>query len=236
VSFSENPALMGLPSLHSDHWDPFWAACEDTGMVVCMHIGSSASMNTTSADAPFAVRHCIDSTKTMGAAADLVFGPIFQKFPTFKFALSEGGIGWIPYFQAKIDIHYHHHRAWTGEDFGDKLPSQVFRERIVTCFIEDPVGITLRHEIGIETITWECDYPHSDSTWPQSPENVLKQLDGVPDDEIDRITHRNAMDVYRFDPFAIRPRERCTVGALRAEATDVYTGYHEVPKRGGASG
>src|SRR5207253_5811414 len=122
------------------------------------------------------------------------------------------------------------HRAWTGEDFGDKLPSQVFRERIVTCFIEDRVGIEARHRIGVETITWECDYPHSDSTWPQSPEKLWKELDGVPDDEIHRITWENAMRAYHFDPFPIRPREQCTVGALRAERSEEHTS--ELQSRG----
>jgi predicted TIM-barrel fold metal-dependent hydrolase len=231
ISFSENPVPIGLPSLHTDYWNPLWAACEDEQTVVCMHIGSSSTSFTTSPDAPFAVKHSLDGTKSMAAAADLVFSSIFKRFPTFKFALSEGGIGWIPYFLDKIDIHYHHHRAWTGEDFGGKLPSQVFRERIVACFIEDPTGVKLRHDIGIDTITWECDYPHSDSTWPTSPETVAKQLDGLPDEDLDKITHLNAMAIYHFDPFSRRPRERCTVGALRLEATDVDTGYHHVPRR-----
>jgi hypothetical protein len=97
----------------------------------------------------------------------------------------------------------------------------VFRERVVTCFIDDPAGIEARHRVGVDTITWECDYPHSDSTWPQSPETLMKSLDGVADDEIERVTHRNAMRHFRFDPFAHRPRAECTVGALRAGAADV---------------
>jgi hypothetical protein len=99
----------------------------------------------------------------------------------------------------------------------------VFRERIVTCFIDDPTGIELRHRVGLSTICWEADYPHSDSTWPTSPETLMRSLVAaqVPDDEIDAITHENAMRHYRFDPFAHRPREQCTVGALRADAGDV---------------
>jgi hypothetical protein len=68
-------------------------------------------------------------------------------------------------------------------------------------------------------ITWECDYPHSDSTWPQSPEFVVKQMAGVPDNEIDKMTHGNAMRIFDYDPFtALGGREHCTVAALRAEA------------------
>jgi hypothetical protein len=154
---------------------------------------------------------------------------VLRKFPSLRFALSEGGIGWIPYFYDRVDWNYQRHHAWTGQDFGDQLPSQLFRERIVTCFIDDPAGMEARHRVGLETITWECDYPHSDSTWPQSPETLMKSLAGVEDDEIDQITHRNAMRHFRFDPFAERPREQCTVGALRSGAGDVDV----TPKRSG---
>ena len=93
-------------------------------------------------------------------------------------------------------------------------------EHLTYCFISDRAGVDERHKIGIDSITWECDYPHSDSTWPHSPEALAKQLDGVPDDEIAKITHENAMRIFRFDPFAHRPKEKATVEALRAEARD----------------
>ena len=231
VTFSENPAHLGLPSLHSDHWDPFWAACEDEQTVVCLHIGSSSQLVVTAEDAPMDVLITLSPINLVQAATDLIWSPIFRKFPSFKIAMSEGGIGWIPYFLDRIDYVYEHHQAWTGQDFGDKLPSQLFRERVITCFIDDPAGVKMRHDIGIDTITWECDYPHSDCTWPTSPERLMKSLDGVPDDDIDKMTYVNAVRDFHFDPFAHRPKEQCTVGALRAEATDVDTGLHQVRKR-----
>ena len=231
VTFSENPAHLGLPSLHSDHWDPFWAACEDEQTVVCLHIGSSSQLVVTAEDAPMDVLITLSPINLVQAATDLIWSPIFRKFPSFKIAMSEGGIGWIPYFLDRIDYVYEHHQAWTGQDFGDKLPSQLFRERVITCFIDDPAGVKMRHDIGIDTITWECDYPHSDCTWPTSPERLMKSLDGVPDDDINKMTYINAMRDFHFDPFAHRPKEQCTVGALRAEATDVDTSVHQVRKR-----
>jgi len=231
VTFSENPAHLGLPSLHSDHWDPFWSACEDEQTVVCLHIGSSSQLVVTAEDAPMDVLITLSPINLVQAATDLIWSPIFRKFPSFKVAMSEGGIGWIPYFLDRIDYVYEHHQAWTGQDFGDKLPSQLFRERVITCFIDDPAGVKMRHDIGIDTITWECDYPHSDCTWPTSPERLMKSLDGVPDDDIDKMTYVNAMRDFHFDPFAHRPKEQCTVGALRAEATDVDISVHQVRKR-----
>jgi len=227
VTFSENPAHLGLPSLHSDHWDPFWAACEDTQTVVQMHIGSSSQLVVTADDAPMDVLIALQPVNLVQAAADLIFSPVLRKFPTFKVAMSEGGIGWIPYFLERIDYTYEHHKAWTGQDFGDQLPSQLFQERVVTCFIEDISGVKNRHDVGLDSITWECDYPHSDTTWPTSPERLMKSLDGVPDDEIDKMTHLNAMRIYSFDPFSVMPREESTVGALRAKAIDVDISRHK---------
>ncbi len=221
VNFTENPDKLGLPSLHSDHWEPFWEACADEGMIILIHIGSGGGMNFTSMDAP--VEGMISTTpiSIVNLAADLLFSTILRKYPTLKFALSEGGIGWVPYYLERADYVYHHHHAWTHQDFGDKMPSEVFREHILNCFIDDKAGVRNRDLVGIDTIMWECDYPHSDTTFPRSPELLWESMEGVPDDDIDKMTHENAMREFQWGFTEARPRERCTVGALRAEATDV---------------
>jgi hypothetical protein len=150
------------------------------------------------------------------AAADLVWSRTLRKFPGLKVALSEGGIGWIPYFLERIDYNYDRHHAWTGQDFGSKLPSEVCNEHVLTCFIDDKFGMASRRALDVDMVTWECDYPHSDSNWPQSPEVFAESMDGVSDEDIDKITHLNAMKHYHYDPFtALGGKENCTVGALR---------------------
>jgi predicted TIM-barrel fold metal-dependent hydrolase len=219
VTFSENVTKLGYPSIHSEHWDPFFAACEELGVVACLHIGSSSQMVITADDAPMDVLITLSPINIVQAAADLVWSRTLKKYPNLIVALSEGGTGWIPYFRERIDYTYERHRFWTGQDMGNRLPSQVFDEQVVVCFIDDPVGVEMRHKMNLDMVTWECDYPHSDSTWPQSPEFVMKQMAGVPDDEIDKITHTNAMRIFRYDPFtALGGRDNCTVGALRAQA------------------
>jgi len=234
VSFSENPEKLKLPSLHSDHWDPFWGACADEGTIVCMHIGSSSSLVLTAADAPVDVLITLQPVNIVQAAADLVWSPVLRKFPTLSVALSEGGIGWVPYLLDRLDWIYSRHRSWTGQDFGALMPSTVFQSRVVTCFIDDPTGVVVRDRIGIDGICWESDYPHSDSTWPRSPETLWASLmaASVRDDEIAAITHRNAMRHFRFEPFRYRTPAECTVGALRANATDVDTRPRSVGKSG----
>ncbi len=221
VTFSENPSKLGYPSLHSEHWDPFWSACSDEGTVVCLHIGSSSQLVITAPDAPIDVLITLQPMNIVQAAADLVWSPVLRKYPDLKIALSEGGIGWIPYFLERIDYVYQHHKAWTGQSFGDQLPSQVFLDRIVTCFIDDSFGVESRAHLNLDQVCWECDYPHSDSTWPNAPEAAMKYLAGLPDADVNRITHENAMRIFSYDPFASRARDRCTAGALRAEAGDV---------------
>jgi hypothetical protein len=101
----------------------------------------------------------------------------------------------------------------------------VFREHFLTCFITDPVGLEMRNKIGIDSVCWELDYPHSDSSWPTPGEQLLEVTAGVPDDEMAKMTHANAMRWYSFDPFQHRTRAASTVGALRASvaAHDVAT-------------
>jgi predicted TIM-barrel fold metal-dependent hydrolase len=175
-------------------------------------------------EAPFDVMITLTPLNLFQTAANLIWSPALKRFPGLKFALSEGGIGWLPYFLERIDYVYERHRFWTGQDFGDMLPSQKARENFTFCFIDDKAGIANRQLIGIDNITWECDYPHSDSSWPNAPEAFAKHFDDtVSQEEIDKISHLNAMRAFHYDPFAQRPKEQCTVAALRAEADGVTT-------------
>jgi predicted TIM-barrel fold metal-dependent hydrolase len=219
VTFTENPATLGLPSFHDEHWDPMWRALVEEGSILNIHLGSSGQLAVTAPNAPIDVMITLQPMNICAAAADLVWSRIFREFPDLRVALSEGGTGWIPYFLDRLDRTYDMHHLWTGQDFDGRKPSDVFRDHILTCFIADPVGLQLRHQIGIDNICWEQDYPHSDSSWPQAPEELHRMAAAfdVPDADLAKITHENAMRWYRFDPFAHRPREQCTVGALRAE-------------------
>lgn len=220
LTFTENPAKLGYPSFHDKYWDPLWTAVSDENVVLSIHLGSSGELVMTAKDAPIDVMITLQPMNICQAAADLVWSRVIKNFPDIKIALSEGGTGWIPYFLDRIDRTYDMHHLWTGQDFGGKLPSEVFREHFLTCFISDPVGVGLRDMIGIDNIAWECDYPHSDSSWPTAPEELAAVADGVSDSDLNKITHENAMRWYSFDPFAHRAKEKCTVSALRAEVPD----------------
>ena len=235
VTFSENPSKLGWPSFHTDHWDPFWTACSEEGIVVCLHIGSSSQLVITSPDAPMDVLITLTPINIVQAAADLIWSPVLRKFPDVKIALSEGGIGWIPYFLERVDYNYQRHHYWTGQDFGDRLPSEVFNEHMITCFIDDHFGIESRRFLNMDKVCWECVYPHSDSTWPTAPETFMKQMDGVDRLDIDKISHLNAIRNFGYDPFSVMPKEECTVGALRQKAAGHDVSIKAKGKRSGGA-
>ncbi|MGV0773175.1 amidohydrolase family protein [Mycobacterium syngnathidarum] len=241
LTFTENPAAMGYPSFHDDYWKPLWKALCDTNTVLNVHIGSSGKLAITAPDAPLDVMITLQPMNIVQAAADLLWSKPIKDYPDLKIGLSEGGTGWIPYFLERVDRTYEMHSTWTHQNFGGKLPSEVFREHFLTCFISDPVGVALRDKIGIDNISWEADYPHSDSMWPGAPEELWDVLteNNVPDDEINKMTYENAMRWYSFDPFTHIAREQATVGALRkaAEGHDVSIqalSHHEQGTRGDA--
>src|SRR5215510_3109551 len=195
LSFTENPAALGYPSFHDEYWDPVWRACVETGTVVSIHLGSSGRLTIPAVDSPPDVMITLQPMNIQSAAADLLWSRVLKTYPELRVALSEGGTGWIPYFLDRLDRTYDMHRAWTLQDFGDRLPSDVFREHFLTCFISDPM-------------------------WPTAPEELgaVFAASGVTDEEIAKITHENAMRWYSFDPFAHVTEAEATVGALRAKA------------------
>ena len=224
VTFSENTEALGMPSIHSGAWDPLFAACVDTETVLACHLGSSSRSTMASSDAPAGVAMSLSSAGTVYTLIDLVWATFWERFPTLKFSLTEGDIGWIPYFLWRSEHVNERHGGWIQHDFSKTGgPTQIFRDHILVCFIKETVGPELLHHFNIDNVCWESDYPHSDGTWPNAPEELLKTLEGLDDATINKISHQNAMKHYKFNPFATKKPEECTAGALRALSPDVDT-------------
>lgn len=222
VTFSEHPEALGMPSIHSGAWDPLFAACCETGTVLCCHLGSSSRRTEVAADAPAGVAMTASSAMSIPTLVDLVWATFWPRFPELRFSITEGDIGWIPYFLWRAEHVAERHAGWIDHDFSATGgPTQVFRDHVLVCFIKEPVGPRLLDLLEIDNVCWESDYPHSDGTWPHAPEEIVRTLAGCTDEQVAKITHENAMRHYGFDPFAHRPREACTAAALRAESPDV---------------
>src|SRR3954469_24699681 len=194
VCFSEIPSHLGLPSIHTGLWDPFFAACAETDTVVCMHIGSSSRMPATSGDAPVAVAATLSFNNAMASMTDFLFSGVLVRFPTLKLAYSEGQIGWIPYVLERADTVWVEHRAWGGvRDTIPEPPSTYYYRQIYGCFFRDQHGIDALEKVGVDNITFETDYPHTDSTWPDTQKVAAELMDGLPEDAVYKIMRGNAI-------------------------------------------
>ena len=231
VAFSENPEALNLPSIHQKYWYPlFEAACEHK-TVLCMHVGSSGREPTFSTGAPLSVNMTGTQMMSMYAFLELIWAEFYRDFPEIKFSLTEGDLGWMPYFLWRAEDVRNRHAGWTHDKLpkGYDGPGDVFRRHIYACFIRDKVGVQNMQWFNEDMICWESDFPHSDGSWPFAPEIVMETLGHLDDAVINKITHENAMAAYSFDPFKHIPKEHARAGCLRAQATDVDLVTHVKP-------
>ncbi|MDA3041000.1 MAG: amidohydrolase family protein [Actinomycetota bacterium] len=205
IAFSENPHPLGLPSIHSGAWDPVFAVCEETETVVCMHIGSSSKMPQTSPDAPFIVSSTLTFQNAMGSMIDFVFSGTLERFPKLTIAYSEGQVGWMPYVMERMD------KLWeerVDNSFGTSLknrPTSYLEGRMYGCIFDDETGLEARDRIGMDRITFEVDFPHADSTYPNTEAVATKicQKAGLNDDEIYALMRGNAIRAFGLERWGI---------------------------------
>jgi predicted TIM-barrel fold metal-dependent hydrolase len=222
ITFPDNPAHLGLPSVHNPYWEPLWKACCDHKLVINCHIGTGISAPHASDDSPIDAWITTMPMTIANSAADWLFAQFLRRYPDLRIALSEGGIGWVPYFLERADFTYEHHHEWTFSDFGDERPSELFKKHFITCFIDDQFGLKNLEYMNQDMVCYEADYPHSDSLWPNCPEHLWATVNGLDPQIIDKITHQNVFREYSFDPFSILGgREKCNVGHLRVLGKDV---------------
>jgi predicted TIM-barrel fold metal-dependent hydrolase len=207
ITFPENPYPLGLPSLHdaNRHWDPVFAACQETGTTLCMHIGSSSKMPSTSPDAPFIISSTLTFQNAMGSLLDYIFSGTLERFPKLVIAYSEGQVGWMPYVLERAD------KLWeerSDNSFGSSLreaPSSFMHHRVYGCVFDDPVGLRDRDTIGMDQICYEVDYPHADSTFPHSKkvlESICAQA-ALDEEETYKFTRGNAIRCFGLERFGI---------------------------------
>ncbi|WP_067899561.1 amidohydrolase family protein [Nocardia vaccinii] len=204
VTLPEQPHRLGFPSFHSGYWDPIFRACEETDTVVSLHVGSSG-LNPIAPDAPPTVSTVLFPVTSMEACVDLVWSGLPIRFPKLKIVMAEGGIGWVPMVLDRLDYIVDHaggpsygYWYWADVTKGvDISASEVLRRNFFFAVLDDKSTLDIRHHIGIDNIMAEVDYPHGDSTWPDSQSHFVSILDKYPVEDIRKITHENAARVFR---------------------------------------
>ncbi|HVM63358.1 MAG TPA: amidohydrolase family protein [Acidimicrobiales bacterium] len=196
VCFSEQPPHLGLPSVHDKDrfWEPFVAACAETGTVICMHSGSGSKMPSTSPDAPPAVGSTLTHELAEQSLADWLFSGLLVRHPDLVITYSEGQIGWVPYILTRADRIWEHNRGWNEvRDLVPEPPSTYYWGRVFGCFFEDPAGLAQLDAIGPDQVTFEVDYPHADGTWPHTREVAEKMFAGLDAVTVRKLTRDNTI-------------------------------------------
>lgn len=217
ICFSENFEPLGLPTIHNPYWDPVLSTANELTMVLSIHIGSSSTYHRISDDSPFMANLTLGMIRPAGCLMDWIFSGLFQRYPNIKIALSEGSIGWIPYVLQRAQQVYETQRHWVakGQSLGNVGPVQRsdmridtdqidvyrdYREHFYGCFIDDAVGLSMIDAVGVDNVMLETDYPHSDTTWPDSLGHVHARLSetNLTSEMKYKIIRGNAERLYQF--------------------------------------
>jgi predicted TIM-barrel fold metal-dependent hydrolase len=197
VSFTENPEGQGLPGIYTSHWDPFFAACEETDTVLCLHVGSSGSIRRPSSVSPAEVMTGLFPIAAIEAVLDWIFARIPLRFPGLRIALSEGGVSWVPMVIERLRRVHRLVEQSTVWSIDDPDPVDVLRRNFWFTSIEDPSAFRNLDLIGEDRVMVESDYPHTDSSWPDTQHDLRVQLEHLREPTIRKLCYGNAADLYR---------------------------------------
>jgi predicted TIM-barrel fold metal-dependent hydrolase len=194
-----------FPSADDDYgnhkWDPMWEAFIETGFPVGLHVGGRRPGTPTAnifESAPRFMTGLVMSKLTMAESiSELIHGLVMQRYPDLKFVAVEGQIGWCSFFEYYSDHLWEKHRYWTKSEL-EQPPSFYFRRQVFATFMEDPVGLRERHHIGIDNIMWASDYPHSETTWPNSKSLTDEWFTPLGEDDKRKVLWENAAKLYKL--------------------------------------
>lgn len=177
-------------------FDPFWAAAQDLEMPISLHVVTDTANITHNL-----IEHTMFSSAVQRTLASMIFGGVFLRFPRLKVVSAENDAGWAAYFIQRMDYLFHKRVNYMrSSPIRDKglLPSDYFKRNAYLTFMDDRSGIFIRELIGVERLMWSSDYPHNDSTWPDSQQVIASLFKGVPESHKRKILAENAARLYGF--------------------------------------
>jgi predicted TIM-barrel fold metal-dependent hydrolase len=197
--------------------DPLWTAAAELRMPLSLHVGTDRG-DPRGGDAAFKldVKNVPPSAfvnkdfQVRQAFADLILSGVLERHPDLRVGTVEHELAWIPFFLEQMDYTYTdrpRRGEWHRFEDPSTRPSDFFARQCFASFQEDAIGLRMRDVIGVGTLMWGSDYPHTESTFPRSREILTEILDGVDEDDVVRIVSTNAAELYGFKlPAGAPPR------------------------------
>jgi predicted TIM-barrel fold metal-dependent hydrolase len=180
-------------------YDRIWSASEDLRMPISLHLAGSAKSFAQTGNV--LVDFALGFTPAMYSLALMIFSGVFDRHRRLKVVAVENDAGWAAMMQERMDFRYHRDRFWAGASNGitsGRLPSHQFREHVYCTFMRDHTAVRNRAYIGPDNIMWGSDYPHQDSSFPNSVRIVAEHFAGVPLEDQKKIARRNAIELYNL--------------------------------------
>ena len=184
-------------------YDPMWARLEEMGLPITMHIFTGTSFDCGLAPhwgtpGGTVKGYTLAHTTAVNSVIDLIINGVVERFPRLKFVLAEFETGWVAHFKQRFE-HACYRTPWELSDDLTLTPVEYFDRNFWVTFEDDVHGIMTRHDIGIDNLVWGNDYPHHDSIWPNSMKVLDEVLQGVPEDEKEKMVWSNVVDLYDID-------------------------------------
>ncbi len=180
-------------------WEPLWQAVSEVDLPLHFHTFPSVSPEERERT-PKEVQRAAQFTRVSGfqltlsnIIAGVIGAGVLERYPKLRISFGESGIGWIPYVLDRMDF------EWDDRfrDLGLKMkPSDYWKRQCKATFQFDRVGVKLIDELGVETLMWGSDYPHTDGVWPESTKFINEQFVEVSPDVVRKITCENAGKFY----------------------------------------
>ncbi len=186
-----------------ENWDDLWAAIEEADVPISFHIGGGTTLAVDGTRRDDILWKIPASVAILPLQLDEPFSVMMycgalERHPGLKLVLAESGIGWLPYLIKRMDATFDKYCASDPEHQIKTKPSELFRRQVYATFEEEPHGPQLIPLLGADNFMWACDYPHPDSTWPESRRAIDEALGSLPEEAIRKVTGENCKQLYKL--------------------------------------
>jgi predicted TIM-barrel fold metal-dependent hydrolase len=193
--------LREVPHINDSIYDPLWSTCQELGVPLCFHAGSSAAIQIPpyegySPTIAAAFRAIARPASTVSVLVNLLISRILMRFPNLKVVLAESGLGWGAYLLEYTDFQARGDQL--PQNGYDVMPSEMFTRQCYLVGWYDQASLRVRKYIGAENILWSAQFPLATSTWPNTQEALLKSFHGVDANDRQKILWANAAQLYKI--------------------------------------
>lgn len=180
-------------------WEQLWAAAEAVAIPLSFHIkaGASSRLSYRIGKWQSAAFASLLPLQLDEALAIMIFSGALERHPGLRLVLAEAGVGWLPYFLTRMDMEWRNLRDRI--DYAPRIPpSELFRRQVIATFEEEASASEFVPQLGADSCMWASDYPHTDSTFPESGRAIEETLGTLSVEDRRKVTGLNCAQLYRF--------------------------------------